>query len=153
MAVFIYGTKAFTSFKGYFGQREECPNCHKVYKKGYTKISKWAHVDYIPLFPVGSSYSKFCPVCGNGDIIKSKVAKQEMAMPTDNEPQQLKVYAKHILANKPKGFLEADSSYEVWVRDEITGEDMLLISNVAKDVIKNIKKNRGLKVLPIVDIQ
>ena len=79
MAIFIYGTKAFTSFKGYFGQKEECPYCHKMYKKGFTKISRWAHLDYIPIFPVGSSYIRFCPVCGNGDVIKSKEAKEIIA--------------------------------------------------------------------------
>ena len=72
---------------------------------------------------------------------------------TDPEPQQLKVYAKHILANKPKGFLETDNSYELWVRDEISGEDILLLNQTTKDVIKNVKKNRGLKILPIVEVQ
>ncbi len=153
MALFIYGTKAFTSFKGYFGQKEECPNCHKVYKKGFTKVSRWAHIDYIPLFPVGSSYIRFCPVCGNGDVIKSKEAKEIMAAPTDPEPQDITVYAKHILANKPQGFLATDTSYEVWIKDNISGEEMCLATNSTKDYIKSIKKNRGIKNIQIIDVQ
>ena len=153
MAIFIYGTKAFTSFKGYYGQKEECEHCHRVYKKGYMKINRWVHIDYIPFFPIGGGYFKYCPICGNGVNLKSKEAKQEMNGVTDPESQQLKVYAKHILANKPKGFLETDNSYELWVRDEISGEDILLLNQTTKDVVKNVKKNRGLKILPIVEVQ
>ena len=29
MGMIIYGTKTLTKFKGYFGDKEECPCCHK----------------------------------------------------------------------------------------------------------------------------
>ncbi len=79
MAVIVYGTHVFTKLAGYFGPREECPFCHRVYQKGYVKNSVWAHLEYIPLFPVKKTYFKMCPVCGRGLELKSKEAKAEMA--------------------------------------------------------------------------
>ena len=90
---------------------------------------------------------------GNGDVIKSKEAKEIMAAPTDPEPQDITVYAKHILANKPQGFLATDTSYEVWIKDNISGEEMCLATNSTKDYIKSIKKNRGIKNIQIIDVQ
>ena len=44
-------------------------------------------------------------------MVKSSGAKQEIASGNIISNQNLKVYAKHILAKNPKGFLEADTSY------------------------------------------
>ena len=39
MGMMMYGTKVLTSFKGYFGAKEECPCCHKTYQKGVCLLS------------------------------------------------------------------------------------------------------------------
>lgn len=151
MGVIIYGTRVFTKLEGYYGEKEECPNCHKVYQKGYVKNSVWAHLDYLPLFPIKKVYFKMCPICGRGYELKKKEAKKEMVNSTISN-QSLEVYAKHILANKPKGIMSVDNSYELWVKDLTTGEEICTASNLSKDVIKDIKKERGLKKIQIKDI-
>lgn len=152
MGMIVYGTRVFTKFKGYFGQREECPVCHKVYKKGYVRISEWAHLDYIPLFPIKKRYFRMCPVCGRGNELKSKEAKQEMIDMNGMSSQNLQLFAKHILADKSKGILSIDSSYEVWVKDLFTGEEICIATKLTKDDVKDIKKGRGVKKLEILDV-
>ena len=152
MALIIYGTRVFRKMSGYYGERQECTNCHRIYQKGYVKNTVWVHLDYIPLFPVKKSYFKICPVCGRGIELKSKEAKMEMSNSTTMSNQNLEVYSKHILAKKPKGVLETDNSYELWVRDLVTGEEICIASDVSKDAVKNVKKNRGLKKIEIKDI-
>ena len=66
--------------------------------------------------------------------------------------QAFEVYAKHILAKKPKGAFAVDNSYELWVKDLVTGEDICIAVDITKDMVKNVKKNRGLKKLEIRDI-
>ena len=58
MAVIFYGTKTFTKFVGYFGEKEECEACHKTYKKAYVRNKVWAHLNDIPLFPMKTFYNK-----------------------------------------------------------------------------------------------
>ena len=41
--------------------------------------------------------------------------------------------------------MAVDSSFELWARDENTTEEFCLQSNVIKDIIKDEKKQRGLK--------
>lgn len=118
MAIIVYGTHVFTKLTGYYGQREECPVCHRIYQKGYVRNTVWAHLEYIPLFPV------------------------------KKEP-----YAKHVLAKKPTGFMSTDNSYEFWIRDLMTGEEILVASDITKDQVKQIKKSRGYKKVPIVNAQ
>lgn len=149
----VYGTRVFTKLEGYFGNREECSVCHKTYQKGYVKNTVWAHLSYIPLFPIKKTYFKMCPICGNGMELKSKAAKAEMAAGAGIvSSQNLEVYAKHILAKKPKKFMETDTSYEVWVKDLSTGEEVCVASDLYKDAVKDIKKERGLKQLEIRDV-
>lgn len=152
MAVIVYGTHVFTKLTGYFGQREECPFCHRIYQKGYVKNTVWAHLQYIPLFPVKKIYFKMCPVCGRGLELKNKEAKAEMANGNGGYRQEFTAYAKHILAKKPKGFMATDASYEFWVKDMSTGEEILVASEITKDMVKQIKKSRGYKKLSIIDV-
>lgn len=152
MGFIMYGTRVSTKFEGYYGNREECTVCHKIYQKAYVKNTVWAHLNYIPLFPVKKYYFKMCPICGRGVELKSRVAKEEIASDNNTSSQNLKVYAKHIIANKPKGFLEVDTSYQVWVKDLSTGEDICIVTDLSKDVVKDIKKERGLKKIDIIDV-
>lgn len=151
MGMIMYGTKVFTKFKGYFGEREECACCHKTYKKSYVKFTTWFHIDEIPLFPVKSTYYKMCPICGDSIEMKGKYAKAEMVVTGEPETQQLETYAKHILANKPKGIMSVDNSYEFWVKDLSTGEEICVATGLTKDVVKRMKKERGLKNFKIID--
>ena len=152
MAVIVYGTHVFTKLAGYFGQREECPFCHRVYKKGYVKNTVWAHLEYIPLFPIKKTYFKMCPVCGRGVELKNKEAKAEMVNSGDGYRQEFEAYAKHILTKKPKGIMSVDNSYEFWIRDLVSGEEILVDSEITKDVVKRIKKSMGYKKVPIIDV-
>lgn len=149
MAVIVYGTHVFTKLMGYYGQREECPACHRVYKKGYVRYTSWAHLEYIPLFPVKKRYFKMCPACGRGMELKSKEAKAEMQN-DDGTRQEFEAYAKHILAKKPSGIMSVDNSYEFWVKDLVSGQEILLESDITKDMVKRIKKNMGFKKVPII---
>ncbi len=145
--LYVYGTHVFTKFMGYFGQVEECAQCHKQYKKSMVRIKKWAHLDYIPIFPCGTSYFYACPVCGAGKQLKKADARAIMDAPSDPRQQNLQVYAKCVIADPTKN----KKSYELWVRDLITGEDVCVRNNLTKAFIKQEKKNRGLKELSIVD--
>ena len=98
----LYGTRVFTKFEGYFGERKECEICHRTYRRAFVRNKVWAHLDYIPLFPVKKTYFKMCPICGNGGELKAKEAKLEMASGSIND-QNILIYAKHFNANKPKG--------------------------------------------------
>ncbi len=153
MGVIIYGTRVFTKLKGYFGAREECPTCMKTYKKAYIKNTTWAHLDYIPLFPIKVDYSKICPICGNGVTLKSKEAKSEMINSNDLYPQGFEVYAKHILKDKPKGIFSTDNSYEFWVKDLISGEETCVAAGITKDTVNKMKKYRGMKKAAVITIQ
>lgn len=153
MAMIVYGTHVFTKMKGYYGLKEECPYCHRAYKKAYVKYSKWWHLSYIPLIPLKKRYYKMCPICTGAIELTSREAKDQMERAYDiNEPQQLEMYAKHILAKKPKGLLAHDMSYEFWVKDLITGEEICVATNLSKDRVNEIKKERGLKKLQIFDV-
>ena len=152
MGVIIYGTKTFTKFEGYFGEKEECEACHKTYKKAYVKNTVWAHLNEIPLFPIKKVYNKICPICGHGYSLKNKEAKIEMSNSIKDEIQNIEIFAKHILEKKPKGFLDADMSYELYARDLVNGEETLIATNISKDVVKSIKKDRGLKKVQIIDV-
>lgn len=152
MGMILYGTRVFTKQEGYFGEKEECTVCKRVYQKAYVRYKVWAHLNYIPLFPIKKTYFKMCPICGNGQEIKSKEAKAEMLNTKETSDQNLEVYAKHILANKPKGILSTDTSYELWVKDLSTGEEICVDTDLYKDAVKDIKKERGLKKLEIRNV-
>ena len=51
----LYGTRVFTKFEGYFGERKECEVCHRTYRSAFVRNKVWAHLNYIPLFPVSNS--------------------------------------------------------------------------------------------------
>ncbi|MCM1181963.1 MAG: hypothetical protein NC337_01145 [Roseburia sp.] len=150
MAIIVYGTHVFTKMAGYYGPREECPVCGRSYKKGYVRIRRWAHVEYIPLFPVKTTYFKMCPICGRGVDLKKKEAKAEMAGSRDDGGQAFEAYAKHILANRPSGFMSTDNSYELWLKDLATGEEIRVASELTKKELKKMKKIRGYKQIPVV---
>lgn len=150
MAVIIYGTHVFTKLAGYFGQKEECPFCQKAYQKGYVKNTIWAHLEYIPLFPVKKVYFKMCPICGRGVELKNKEAKAEMSSGGDGYRQELEPFAKHVLANKPSGFMSTDNSYQFWIKDALSGEEILVASDLTRKDLKQIKKARGYKKLPLI---
>ncbi|MEE3342886.1 MAG: hypothetical protein VZS44_02225 [Bacilli bacterium] len=149
--LFVYGTKILTKFKGYFGAKEECPNCHKTYTPAFVKVKTWAHFDYLPIFPIKTRYYKMCPVCGVNHELKTKEAKPLMINKDEN--QNTKVYIKHVLHNKPEKKLQTDTSYELWFKDNITNEELCVSTGLTKKDIKTIKKNRGLKTIDIIDVE
>ena len=152
MGMIVYGTKTFTKFVGYFGEKETCNNCQKTYKKRYVKNTVWAHLDYIPLFPVKKTYSVMCPICGDGISLKSKEAKEDMKNADLSDCPNIELFAKHILEKKPKGILSTDNSYELWTKDLDSGEEICIATDITKDVIKNVKKTRGYKKVNIIDV-
>ena len=145
--VFFYGVHVFPKFMGYFGQIEECEHCHKRYKKSMIRLSKWAHFDYLPIFPCGTEYFYACPVCGAGKRMKKAEAKAILEAPSDPSQQNIQIYAKHVAANPG----DRKTSYELWMRDLVTGEDLCIRNNLNKAMVKQEKKNRGLKELAIVE--
>lgn len=151
MATIVYGTKTFSKNLGYFGPRQQCPTCGRVYSKSLVRYRKWAHFEYIPVFPVKSTYFHMCPVCGSGYEVDKTAAKNMLAsQPVTN--QNIELFGRHILANKAKGLLATDTSYELWARDTFTGEQICIGSNLMKDQIKQQKKDRGLKDIPIMNV-
>ncbi|MBQ1373589.1 zinc-ribbon domain-containing protein [Candidatus Saccharibacteria bacterium] len=151
MAMIWYGTKVFTKFQGYYGDRTECPYCHSVYRDAYVKYTTWAHLYEIPIFPIKVRYYKMCPVCGNGVELNKGQAKNEM-LSVGQTDQRLEAYSRHILAGKPKGILAVDNSYEFWVRDTMSGGEVCIATGLTKDAIKEMKKRRGLKEFKIIDM-
>ncbi|MBO4750972.1 MAG: zinc-ribbon domain-containing protein [Lachnospiraceae bacterium] len=152
MGAIYYGTRTFSKHVGYFGPVQECVNCQRSYKKAYVKYSSWFHIDYIPIVPTKTVYFKACPVCGHGVELKSKEAKAEMAGGDDGS-QVLTPHVKHVLSKKPKGIMKADNSYELWLKDEVSGEDILIAGDVEKEVIKSLKKERGYKKVPTEKVE
>lgn len=152
MGVVYYGTKTYSKFKGYYGEKEECEHCHRVYEKAFVKNTSWFYIDFIPLFPIRKRFLKICPICGDGVELKSKDAREEMRV-QGSGTQNIKLYAKHIFANKPKKFTEADTSYELWAKDMNTNEEFCVLSNTDKGICKGENKRRGLKKLEIIDIK
>ena len=152
MAMVIYGTHVFTKFEGYYGEKKQCPNCQKIYKPAFVKNSIWGHIYYIPLIPIKSYYDVICPICGVGTTMKKKEAKQLMMLPNDGIQQSIKYYAKHVLANKPEKKFQTDKSYEIWAKDEMTGEETCIAVNLVKGAIGNTKKKFGIKEIPIIDV-
>lgn len=153
MATVYYGTRVFSKFVGFYGPKMECPKCHRTYKYSYVKFSSWFHIYYLPLVPTKTVYFKSCPICGAGYELKKKEAVLEIKAGSDGEFQGLEPHAKHVLANKPKGIMKADNSYELWVKDLATGEDILVASEITKGELKNFKKERGYKKVPIETVE
>lgn len=152
MGLILYGTRCFTKFEGYYGEKEECPHCHKIYKSAYVKNNKWFHIDYLPIIPIKKTYFKMCPICSYGTELNSKEGKKEMLNSTDSSQQKLETYVKHVLIKKPTGMMSVDTSYELWVKDLITGEEICVASDLTKSTIKEMKKVRGLKEIKIIDV-
>ena len=153
MGAVYYGTRTFSKFLGFFGPKQECTNCHRTYKKSYLKYTSWFHIDFIPLVPTKTRYFKACPICGAGFEMKKKDAKMEMQAPGDGTVQTLEPHAKHILANKPKGLMKTDNSYELWLKDGETGEDICIASEITKEDLKNFKKERAYKKVPMEKVE
>lgn len=151
MGTFYYGTRVFSKLMGYFGPKQECDQCHRAYTRAIVKYSTWFHFDYIPIIPTKTQYVKMCPICGAGFELLKADAKQEMQAGNNGFPG-FEPHAKHIMANKPKGLLATDNSYELWLKDLSTGEDIIIASEITKEDIKNLKKERGYKKVPMEKI-
>lgn len=153
MAVIWWGTHVFNSFKGFYGDKTECPNCGRTYAPSYVKNNYWFHIEFIPLIPYKSTYFKACPICGYGVQLKGKEGKAEIKEKVEVTDQQFEPYVNHILADKPKGLLKTDNSYEFHVKDLTTGEDICVKQSITKDEVKRIKKGRAYKKLPINKVE
>ena len=94
-------------------------------------------------------YRKFCPVCGYGVEMKGKEGKAELKEKAEVTDQAFEPYVNHNLADKPKGILKTDNSYEFHVKDLNSGEDICVAKNLTKEEVKKIKKGRAYKKLPI----
>lgn len=152
MGTFYYGTRVFSKLLGYYGEAEECPVCHRTYQKGYVKYNKWAHLNFIPIIPTGKRYYAVCPICGNDKELDKKEAKAVIKNTTTPSNQSFNVYAKHIMANKPKGILADDTSYELWVKDLVSNEEVCVATDFTKDTLKDMKLERGLKKIKIIKV-
>ncbi len=133
MAVIVWGTHVFNSNKGFHGDKVKCPNCDRVYAPSYVKSAYWFHLEFIPLIPYKSTYFKACPICGYGVELKGKEGKAEVKELPEVTDQQFEPYVNHILANKPKGLLKTDNSFEFHVKDLTSGEDICVKQNMTKD--------------------
>ena len=153
MGAIYYGTRTFSKHMGYFGPKQECQNCHHTYQKAIVRFKSWFHIDFILLVPTKTTYFKSCPICGVGFELKKADAKAEMQAAGDGTVTSLEVHAKHIMANKPKGLMKADNSYEVWMKDLTTGEDICIASEVTKEDIKKLKRERGWKKVPMEKVE
>lgn len=153
MAMIVYGTRVFVKKMGYVGGHVECSVCTKYYKMLMIRYRKWAHLEYLPLFPVKTTYFKMCPVCGYGYELKKDVAKGEISSINPQETQNFDYYAKHIVANKPKGIMSVDQSYEFWAKDMVSGEEICVAASITKEDVKKMKKERGAKKVPIIDVK
>lgn len=153
MATIVYGTRVFTKQMGYVGEHIECPVCLRHYKMSIVRFRKWVHLEYIPLFPVKTTYFKMCPICAKGHDLTAKDAKGELTKVNPQEIQNFEFYAKHILANKPKKIMATDQSYEFWAKDLLTGEEICIASCLSKDDIKVMKRERGIKKFKFIKIQ
>ncbi len=96
---------------------------------------------------------KMCPVCACGEEIGKRQAKAEFVATNQQEAPRLEFYSKHILANKPKGILKTDNSYEFWVKDLSNGEETCIGSCLMKDNIKEMKKQRGIHDFHYINVE
>ena len=48
--------------------------------------------------------------------------------------------------------MSVDTSYEFWVKDMVTNEEICIATNLDKDTVKRMKKERGLKNFKIINI-
>lgn len=140
----FYGVKIFNKIKGYFGNIHECENCHRKYRYRLLKTSKWIHIMFIPLIPIGSKYKKICPICYKQEEISKKEAKELMNMP-DNGSQNVQTYVIHHINNK--------NGYEIWTKDINGKEEVCVLNNLNKTQINNFKKNMGLKNIVIKETE
>ena len=139
----FYGIKVFVKNLGYFGNTWQCPHCQKAHKSRIIKTSKWIHIMFIPCIPVGSSYTKVCPICFNSSNLTKAEAKELLSMP-DNNSQAINTYFYHHSNNK--------NGYEIWTQDMHTGEKFCIYNNLNRTQIGNFKKNMGLKEISIIEI-
>ena len=139
------GTKTFTKFLGYYGIGQQCTYCQKVYSPSLVRYRTWFHISEIPVVPYKTTYIQQCPICGNSIELEKQNAKAILNAGLKNDKQKIKLYGKHIIFNKPNGIMAVDSSFALWARDENTKEEFCLQSNVIKDIIKDEKKQRGIK--------
>lgn len=148
--VIMYGTRTFLKVLGDFGHQETCQICGKMYARRYIRTRTWFHITYIPLIPCKTVYYKVCPICANAQEIHKRAVESMIAITAN---QKLAYYARHILAKKPKGIFATDRSYELWVKDLATGEEICIASDVDKDEVKNRKQALGLKNLEFITVE
>jgi len=143
MGTVVYGTYHFTKLMGYFGNPEQCSNCGRTYKKAVVKDTRWGHLDYIPLLPMGTKYILGCPICGDDEPIDKKTATTYMNDPNPSCPQELKPYIKYDKAAK---YREFD------IKDVLSGEEICVASDITKSQAKDIAKIRGFKKVETINI-
>lgn len=148
----VWGTHVFTKLVGYSGDRSACRHCNLGYMKRIVKEYRWAHFEYIPLFPVGSKYHIICPVCGNRFTVDFEDMIRDFEPLKSNPQPDIEIYAKHILAKKPDGVFKADHSYELWARDLNNGNEIRVGGDLTKQNVNNFKKNLGYKKIEIKEV-
>ena len=153
MAIIFWGTHVFHSFVGYYGNKVMCQHCGRVYAPSYVKYVSWFHLEFIPLIPYETTYFKSCPVCGYGVKLKGKEGREELKYSHEVKDQRLEPYVNHYIADKPKGLMKTDNSYEFHVKDLVTGEDITVSRNITKSDVNSIKKSRAYKKLPVIKIE
>ena len=149
MGTIVYGTKTFSKNMGYYGPKELCIGCGRTYKTAIVKYTSWFHIDYLPIIPTKKKFFKMCPVCGAATELQKDNAKQLISKADNEGFAGFEALARHIMADKPKGILATDNSYQIWVKDLSTGEEICVQSNATKEDIKQFKLERGYKKLPI----
>lgn len=133
---FVYGTRRVNTKKGYFGEPTACPVCGHTYKPSLIKVTKYFHIDYIPLMYLGSKWYTCCPVCAAAYETQKETAKAIIAGGFDTTTQNLTGVEMYDKTNKIRSFI---------MRDNISGQDMCIETNITKSRAKELKKERGLK--------
>lgn len=142
MALIVWGTRHFKKQLGPKGVAYPCPNCGKVYQDNYVKISKWGHLEYIPLIPLETFYIHYCPVCGfNGKFDNNRIAKDNIDNSGESN-QNLELRGIYHKSVKPR-------TYDLFVDDKNSGETFTIGRNVSKDEYNNILNCRLLKKIPL----
>lgn len=140
---FVYGQRTISTKKGFFGESVTCSLCGRTYKPSLIKVTKYFHVDYIPLMYLGAKYYASCPVCAGAREMDKQSAKAIIAEGFDTTSQDLSAVEMYDKTNKIRSFI---------MKDNISGQDICIETNITRGRAKELKRERGLKSVEKVTI-
>lgn len=83
----VYGTRATLVKSGFIA--EPCPNCGKTYSVQMNVFQRYAHVFWIPFFPIGRTGVSSCGNCKQ--VLKLKEMPEPLKLAYDNMRQEARV--------------------------------------------------------------